>query len=130
LTRGTYPVQFIKRAKVIEFADQGVKKDYEIAEAVGVSRRAVEEIRKRVCTNGFSETLYGLPKNHFNPYIDGDDRARLTALVCEKTPNGVKNWSTRGLSKIFTTSDGRKVSHETIRQALKVNKLKPWQKKE
>jgi transposase len=130
LIRGNHSAQFYKRARMIQLTDQGDLTDKVIASMVGVSVRTVEELRKRFCSNGFEATLHGLEKNHFSPLIVGDDHARLTALVCQLTPNGVKNWSLSILSKEFTTISGHKCSPETIRRALKRNKLKPWTKAE
>ena len=51
-----------------------------------------------------------------------EDEARLIALACEKTPDGVQHWSLRLLQERWATlenTDTKTVSHETIRKVLK-----------
>lgn len=124
LNRGKHGAQKRKRAQALLMSNGG-KSDRAIAEAVGMHSRGVEELRRRFVEEGFELTLNGAPRAHSPRLVDGEDEARLIALACEQTPEGVHHWSLRVLRDKFATLEGRKVSHETIRQVLKKTKSKP-----
>jgi hypothetical protein len=45
-------------------------------------RRGIEDLRLRFVENGFEIALEGKPKGHRSRLIQGEDEARLIALVC------------------------------------------------
>ena len=56
--------------------------------------------------------------------------AHLIALVCSAPPDGRDHWSLRLVAdRLVELEVVEQVSHETVRQVLKKNELKPWQKK-
>lgn len=121
LNQGKHGAQKRKRAQALIMSNEG-RSDLVIAAAVGMHRRGVEELRRRFVEEGFEQTLNGRPRAHSPRLIDGEDEARLIALACEQTPEGVHHWSLRVLRDKFVTLEGRKVCHETIRQVLKKTK--------
>lgn len=121
LNRGKHGAQKRKRAQALLLAHVG-KKDQEIAEAVRMHRRGVEELRRRFVEEGYEVALNCKPRTPRLGLIDGEDEARLIALACEEKPDGVHHWSLRYLSQKFVTLDGRRVCHETIRKVLKKTK--------
>jgi transposase len=97
--------------------------DAEIAEWVGMHRRGVEELRQRFVEEGFEVTLEGKPAGHRPRAIQGEDEARLIALVCSPKPDGYDHWTLRLLSDRFVTLENKKVSREAIRKTLKKTNL-------
>jgi DDE superfamily endonuclease/Homeodomain-like domain len=62
--------------------------------------------------------------------LDGEHEAHVVALVCSELPDGREHWSLRLLAdRLVELQVVEQVSHETVRQVLKKNELKPWQKK-
>jgi hypothetical protein len=52
--------------------------------------------------------------------MDGRAQARLVALACEESPEGVSRWSLRLLSeKMVDLGVVASLSHETVRRTLK-----------
>lgn len=119
LNRGMHPAQKRKRAHALLLASEGGKSDKEIAKTVLMNEQSVTELRKRFSLNGFGVALNSLPHRRRPKAIDGEDEARLLALAARERQEGRPQCSLRTLAKKFVTSDGRRVSHETIRQALK-----------
>jgi|GEM_PF-863957 hypothetical protein len=121
LNRGRHSAQKRKRAQALLLAHAG-KTDQDIADIVGMHRRGIEQLRQRFVEEGYETTLNGKAHTQGPPLIGGEDELRLIALAREKKPEGLKRHSLRYLSDKFTTLDGLKVSHETIRRVLKKTK--------
>ncbi|MDR1111760.1 MAG: helix-turn-helix domain-containing protein [Deltaproteobacteria bacterium] len=119
LNRGKHPAQKRKRAHALLLASEGSKSDKEIAKIVLMNEQSVTELRKRFSQNGFGMALNSLPHRRRPKAIDGENEARLLALATRERQEGRQQCSLRTLARKFVTSDGRRVSHETIRQALK-----------
>jgi hypothetical protein len=63
--------------------------------------------------------------------LDGKQEAYLVALVCSQPPEGFVRWTLRLLSsKLVELGYLETVSHETVRQVLLANQLKPWIKQQ
>jgi transposase len=102
-------------------ADKGYT-DEVIAERVSMHRRGIEGIRQRFVEEGFEATLEGKERGHRQRSIQGEDGARLIALVCGPIPEGYPHWTLRLIRDAWVTLeniDTKEVSHETIRQTLK-----------
>ncbi|MDR0356109.1 MAG: helix-turn-helix domain-containing protein [Deltaproteobacteria bacterium] len=121
LNKGRHPAQKRKRAHALLLAHEGDKTDKEIAQIVRMNDQSVTELRKRFVRLGFDLTLNSRPHKRRPKAIDDANEARLLDLVAEERQAGKPQWSLRRLAKKFVTSDGRRVSYETIRQALKKN---------
>ncbi len=64
-----------------------------------------------------------------NKRLDGDTEAHLLALACSEAPSGRERWTWRMLAdKMVELNYVESISHETVRQTLKKNEIKPWQK--
>jgi transposase len=125
LNRGKHPAQKRKRAHALLLAHEGEKSDKEIAISVRMNDQSVTDLRKRFCLYGFDVALNSKPHRRRPKAIDAENEARLVAMVNKEGQNGKHPCSLRALANKFITSDGRKVSYETIRQALKrLNQLK------
>jgi transposase len=127
ISRSKHGAQKRKRAQALLLADQGYT-DGVIAERVGMHRRGVEELRQRFVEEGFETALEGKPRGHRRRSIQGEDEARLIALVCGPVPEGCARWTLQLLEDTWVTlenTDTKTVSRETIRQTLKKTNLNP-----
>ena len=96
--------------------------DQRIADAFGCRTKTVENIRQRLVTEGFEETLHARkpqapPRSKI---LDGEQEAQIIALRLAKPPKGFANWSLRLLAnQVVELGIVEKVSHETLRKTLK-----------
>lgn len=107
--------------------------DGRISEAVDVTVRTVEKLRRRFVQEGFEAALSGKSTRNQQPRkLDGECEARLIAALCGPAPKGYARWSLRLLANKAVTLEiiDEPVSYETVRKTLKANELKPWLKKE
>jgi hypothetical protein len=96
--------------------------DQQIADAFGCRRQTVENVRRRLVTEGFEVTLQGkLPDSPpRRPVLDGKQQAQVIALRLGPPPKGFANWSLRLLAeKVVELEIVDSVSHETVRRTLK-----------
>ena len=112
-------------------ADEGWK-DKDICRALDVGIATVERVRKRLVLEGLVAALnQRRPNREYSRKLDGEQEARLIALTCSSPPEGHARWSLRWLAdRVVQLKIVDSVSHETVRQLLKDNHLKPWLKKE
>lgn len=116
----------ISRAHILLKTDRGEHgpawTDARIAEALSVSERTVENVRKRAVEEGPMAALERKPRERppVDPKLDGEGEARLTALACSTPPEGCARWSLRLLAdKMVELEVVEAVSHETVRRTLK-----------
>lgn len=96
--------------------------DGKIAEAVGCRVQTVENLRKRLVTEGFELALHG--KVRQDPPIPsklaGDGEARLIAMRLGSPPLGFGKWSLRLLAnQLVKLEIVESICPETVRQTLK-----------
>jgi transposase len=116
--------QKARRARILLKADVNVSgwTDVKIAEAFGCRVQTVENLRKRLVTEGFEIALHGKPRE--NPPVakklDGKQEAKLIAMRLGKPPKGFSNWSLRLLAeRVVELGLTDRISHETVRKTLK-----------
>lgn len=124
--RGRCDARKLTRARALLLADAGddgpSATDPRISEAVGLTTRAVEGLRKRAVEHGPEVAVHGLPRppRQDPPKLDGEAEAALLKLACSKPPTGHARWSLRLLSRRLVELEiVESVSHETVRQRLK-----------
>jgi len=123
-SKGKAPAYKIRHANILLKADAGGPnwKDEQIAEAFGCHRTTVEEVRKRLVTQGLESAL-GRKKRETPPTprrLDGAAEARLIALACGKAPEGRAKWTMRLLAdKLVELEIVDSVSHTTVWETLK-----------
>lgn len=96
------------------------------AEAMGVTPRTIEHLKKRFVEEGLTAALER--KQREKPprevIFDGAFEARLIALACSKTPEGRRRWTVRLLAeKAVELSLAPSVSHMTVQRILKKTNL-------
>ncbi|MDP1761037.1 MAG: IS630 family transposase [Deltaproteobacteria bacterium] len=104
----------------------------DVAEAMGVTPRTIEHLKKRFVEEGFTAALERKQpeKPRHQVTFDGAFEARLIALACSETPEGRRRWTVRLLAeKAVELHLAPEVSHMTVQRLLKKTKLKPHLRK-
>jgi len=116
--------QKVRRAQILLKADvEGPGwSDAKIAEAFGCRTQTIENLRKRLVTEGFEPALDGkkrqTPPNP--PRLDGQGEAKLIAMRLGKPPAGYGRWTLHLLAdELVALEIVDSISHETVRQTLK-----------
>ena len=131
ITSGTQRVRKVAHAHILLKANAGWA-DQEISRALNVSVPTIERVRQRCVEEGIEESL--TPRRSRRKYenlLDGIQEAHLIALACGRPPTGYRRWTLRLLAQQMVRLEYiEDVCHETVRQVMKGNELKPWLNKE
>lgn len=136
ISTGRAAARELTHARILLKADQGPDgpgwSDSQIEEALDISAATVARVRKRCAERGVQEAILPAPAQRMRRRrLDGSQEAYLIALVCSAPPEGSVRWTLRGLAnKLVELGYVETISHETVRQVLLVNELKPWIKKQ
>jgi transposase len=116
--------QKFRRAQVMLKADADGPgwSDARIAEAFNCRVQTIENVRKRLVTEGFELALEG--KKRQEPptpcKLDGETEAKLVAMRLGKPPTGYGHWTLRLLADEMVALElVDAISHETVRHVLK-----------
>lgn len=93
-----------------------------VAEALGVTSRTIEHLKKRFVEDGLDAALERKQRDTPpRPIIfDGEFEARLIALACSEAPEGYARWTVRLLAeKAVELNFASSVSHMTAHRVLK-----------
>jgi hypothetical protein len=96
------------------------------AEALGVSPRTIEHLKKRFVEEGLGAALERRKpeKAPRGVIFDGSFEAHLIALACSEAPGGRRRWTVRLLAeKAVELSLAKSVSHMTVQRILKKTNL-------
>lgn len=131
ITSGTQRVRKVTHAHILLKANAGWV-DQQISQALNISMPTIERVRQRFVEAGIEQALRPRPTTRqYENLLDGVQEAHLVALVCGQPPAGYRRWSLRLLSSQMVRLEYvDEVSHETVRQVMRGNELKPWLKKE
>ena len=116
--------QKARRARIMLKADANGPcwTDAKIADAFSCRVQTVENLRKRLVTEGFEVALHGKPREKppVAKKLDGKQEAKLIAMRLGKPPKGFSNWSLRLLAeRVVELGLTDSISHETVRKTLK-----------
>ena len=101
-----------------------------IAEQVNVSLSTVHRTRQYFVDYGLEVALHDDPRSGQPRKLDANQEALMIAMCCTKPPQGRCRWTLSMLGEqMVSLTEVDNISPETIRQRLKENDLKPWQKK-
>lgn len=92
------------------------------AEALGVTSRTIEHLKKRFVEDGLEAALVRKirEKPPRDVIFDGAFEARLIALACSDAPVGYQRWTVRLLAdKAVELNFASSVSHMTVQRVLK-----------
>ena len=116
--------QKFRRAQILLKADADGPgwSDVKIAEAFHCRVQTIENLRKRLVTEGFELALDG--KKRQEPPIpcklDGEAEAKLIAMRLGKPPAGYGHWTLHLLAdELVALEIVESISHETVRKTLK-----------
>lgn len=96
------------------------------AEALGVTPRTIEHLKKRFVEEGLEAALQRKPREKppRDVVFDGAFEARLIALACSDAPEGYQRWTVRLLAdKAVELEFAPSVSHMTVQRVLKKTNL-------
>ncbi len=98
----------------------------DVAEALGVTSRAIEHLKQRFVEEGLEAALERKPREKppREVIFDGAFEARLIALACSDAPEGHRRWTVRLLAdKAVELKFAESVSHMTVQRTLKKTNL-------
>lgn len=102
LTKGSLKARVFKRATGLLELDRG-KTLEAVAATLAVNYNTVAQWRDRYQERGLSDALYERPRSGRPIEIDGDARAKLTALACSPAPEGHACWGLKLLAEKAVT---------------------------
>jgi biotin operon repressor len=115
--------QKVRRANILLKADADGPhwSDQQIADAFLCTRQCVENLRKRLVTEGFEIALHGQKRQApRKKVLDGEQEAKVIALRLSDPPKGRNGWTLRLLAeKVVELEIVPSVSHVTIQKTLK-----------
>jgi transposase len=116
--------QKVRRAQILLKADADGPgwTDAKIAEAFNGRVQTIENLRKRLVTEGFELALEGKKRQEpaTPPKLDGEGEAKLIALRLGKPPAGYGHWTLHLLAdELVALEVVDSISHETVRKVLK-----------
>jgi hypothetical protein len=116
--------QKARRAQILLKADADGPgwPDAKIAEAFNCRVQTIENLRKRLVTEGFELALEGKKRQEppTPPKLDGEAQAKLIAMRLGKPPAGYGHWTLQLLAdELVALEVVESISHETVRKVLK-----------
>lgn len=118
ISKGQQKARIYKRAVGILELDRG-KTFASVAETVGVHSITVSNWAKKFRESGLA-SLQEQPRSGRPVVIDGDARAKITALACSDAPEGYAQWSLRMLAdKAVELGYTEQISHTKVADILK-----------
>jgi transposase len=114
----------VRRAQILLKADADgpAWTDSRIAEAFNCRVQTIENLRKRLVTEGFEAALDRKKRREppTPPKLDGAGEAKLIALRLGKPPSGYGHWTLQLLAdELVALEVVDSISHETVRKVLK-----------
>jgi len=122
---GKIPAKKFLNARILLLCDAGEHGDpwtvAKVAEAMGVTARTVEHLKRRFVEEGLASALARKPAaKPRDVTFDGAFDARITALACSEPPPGRARWTLRLLAeKAVELRIADSVSAMTVQRALK-----------
>lgn len=115
---GELAVRVYRRAIGLLELDRG-KTYQEVANTLDVNHNTVTTWAKKYKTEGIS-SIQDKARSGRPIEIDGEQRAKITALACSEPPEGYANWSLRLLAdKAVELEYCEHISHSEVRDILK-----------
>jgi len=116
--------QKVRRAQILLKADADGPgwTDAKIAEAFNCRVQTIENLRKRLVTEGFDLAMEGKKRQEpaTPPKLNGEGEAKLIAMRLGKPPAGYGHWTLHLLAdELVALEVVDSISHETVRKVLK-----------
>ena len=132
VSAGAAPARDLTHARTLLKADNGPHgpawKDEAIATALDTSLSTIARVRQRFAEQGLEAAIHRRPpRREYRRKLDGEQEARLIAVVCSSPPDGHSRWSLRLLAdRMVELTDVGTLSYQTTRRVLERNELRPW----
>jgi transposase len=97
LKKGSLKAKTYKRATALLELDRG-KTMTDVAQTLDVSYPSVLSWRDKYLAQGLTATLHDRPRSGRPVVIEGQQRAKITALACSAPPKGHARWTLRLLA--------------------------------
>ncbi len=120
---GAFKIRHANLLLAVDESDAGPKlKDQEVAQALGLTVRSIESLRKRFVQEGLDASLRR--KKQARPSVqrmfDGEKEAKLIAIACGSKPPGRSRWTLELLAdRVVQLKIVEHCSPNTIRRVLK-----------
>ena len=119
LRKGELSAKIYKRALGLLELDRG-QSYTAVSKTLQMSIHTLSKRAKLYQENGLQEALHDKPRSGRPIEIDGNQRAKITALTCSKAPQGYAKWSLRLLAeKVVELSYCDHISHTEVATILK-----------
>jgi transposase len=131
IATGKASARELTHARILLKADAGQDgpnwSDAKIAEALEISPATVARVRTRCAKTSVQEAILPAKASRVRSRrLNGTQEGYLIALACSAPPEGAARWTLRLLaSRLVELGYVETVSHETVRQVLMANELKP-----
>lgn len=130
ISRGKTSARKIKRAQILLRCDEACYEIQDIMDLLSVSSSTIYRTKRNFVEVGLEAALEEGSRPGQPRKLDSSQEAILVSIACSEPPKGCCRWTLSLLGEqLVTLTDIDKISIETIRQHLKNNELKPWQKK-
>ena len=128
---GTHSVRLVNRAKIILELDEADGRktltQAEIAEKVGVTRKAINDVKNAFLSAESVSAFLQRKKREsppVQPKIIGEVEAHIIALACSPVPEGCARWSVRLLAdKCVELNYIDSISFKSVQRVLKKHNL-------
>jgi len=91
-----------------------------IASTLGLSLPTVFNLKRRYLLEGLESALHDKPRTGTPRRIEGEARAKITALACSEAPEGHARWTLRLLAdKAVKLGFVEAISHNAVKEILK-----------
>lgn len=119
LSKGELSAKIYKRALGLLELNRG-KSYTAVSKTLQVSAHTLSARAKIYREEGLQAALHDKPRPGRPIEIDGNQRAKITALACSKAPKGYEKWSLRLLAeKAIELSYCEDISHTSVANILK-----------
>ena len=119
IKQSTLEVRTFKRAVALLALDEGATLQA-AGEVAGLNYNSVARWRDRYRAEGLMAALADRPKSGRPVQIDGQQRAKITALACSQAPEGYSEWNLRLLAdKVVELGYCDAISHTHVGSILK-----------
>ncbi len=125
-TRRAVSATKLQRARILLAVDQGVAglalTDGQVVDALGVTERTCQHVRRRAVEQGPMKALERRPRPlpPVPKKLDGEKEARLVQVACSVPPEGRVRWTVKMLAEELVRLEVvETICGETVRQALK-----------
>ncbi len=119
ISKGNLTARIYKRAVGLLELDRG-QTYTAVSKTLNMTLDTISAWAAKYRQKGLERTLHDQPRSGRPIEIDGNQRAKITALACSKAPEGYEKWSLRLLAeKVIELKYCEHISHTEVADILK-----------